>query len=42
MQHTIMIVLLSAAILLVAVFVLSPRLRSINPDEVLPDYAGEP
>lgn len=37
-----MIVLLSAAILLVAIFVLSPRLRSVNPDEMLHDYAGEP
>jgi hypothetical protein len=41
MQRIVMIVLLLTAIVVVAVFVLSPRLRTANPDEDLP-YANEP
>jgi len=41
MQRTVMIVLLLAAVVVVAVFVLSPRLRTPNPDENLP-HTGEP
>jgi hypothetical protein len=41
MPRIVTIVLLSAAILIVVMFVLSPRLRSINPGE-MPNYAGEP
>ncbi|MCC2651393.1 MAG: hypothetical protein K0Q60_1556 [Microvirga sp.] len=36
MQRVVMIILLLAAIVLVAVFVLSPRLKTANPDEDLP------
>ena len=35
MQRALMIVVLAAAIVLVAVFVLTPQLRSTNPDEPL-------
>lgn len=40
MQRVVMIVLLAAAVVLVAVFVLTPQLRSTNPDEPL-SYLSE-